>query len=124
MLCDSSGGFGCVLARMKDITLCALSSRYCHLGMEVSSMQSVRRRNQKNTMNVREDYDFRKNIYFQLCVCSWVCVVYVSLGVHRGQKRVFNTLELELQAIVSHLMSVLGTNLGFSAESALCAFNQ
>lgn len=76
MLCDSSGGFGCVLARMKDITLCALSSRYCHLGMEVSSMQSVRRRNQKNTMNVREDYDFRKKYLFSvMCMFLGVCGV-------------------------------------------------
>lgn len=39
-------------------------------------------------------------------------------SVHRVQKQVVDALELELQAIVSHLMGVLGSELGSSARAA------
>ena len=46
-----------------------------------------------------------------------VCVV-----THRGQRRMLDLLELELQAVVSIFMRVLGTELG-STSRVLCALN-
>lgn len=42
-----------------------------------------------------------------VCVCVSIC--HVCTGAHRGQKRVSETLELELLAIVGCQMWVLGT---------------
>lgn len=44
----------------------------------------------------------------------------MSVGTCRVQKGALNPLELELQAIESHLASFLGTKLGFFA-GAVCA---
>lgn len=47
-----------------------------------------------------------------LCTCMHTCV-----GLGRGQMRVSNTLELELQVFVSHLMPGLGRKLGPSGRA-------
>lgn len=43
--------------------------------------------------------------------------IYVSSGGLRGQKRVLDPLEPELQAVVSHLTSLLGTKVSSSARA-------
>lgn len=58
------------------------------------------------------------NIYFYLCVC----VCHISEDALRGQKRVLDTLEAQLQVVVSHLTRVLGSKLG-SFTRTLCMFN-
>ena len=50
----------------------------------------------------------------KICVCVCVCVC----GVHGGQKRVSDPLELELQVVVSRLMWVLVTELRSSTRAA------
>lgn len=62
---------------------------------------------------------------FSLCVCNSIC--HMCVGTHRGQKRVLDFLEPELQIGVSLLTRVLGTELRslhklcvfFSAEPSL-----
>lgn len=41
----------------------------------------------------------------------------MSAGAHRGEKRVLDPLELDLQATVSYPTWVLGTKLGSSAKA-------
>lgn len=43
--------------------------------------------------------------------------MHTCVGLGRGQMRVSNTLELELQVFVSHLMPRLGTKLGSSGRT-------
>lgn len=48
-------------------------------------------------------------IYLYLCACVHVCVsIWAFDGAHRGQEKVFNLTELDLQAIVSHPKRMLG----------------
>lgn len=47
-----------------------------------------------------------------MCVCAYKC------SALRGQERALVLLELELQAVVSHLKCVLGMELRFSAKTA------
>jgi hypothetical protein len=49
------------------------------------------------------------------CFCVSVC--HVCTGAHRGQKRPSNPLELGLQALVSHPVWVLGSELGSSVRA-------
>ena len=49
---------------------------------------------------------------------EYMCVFYMCSGVCRGQKRVLDVLELELQAVVSHLVRALGTEPGSSVRAA------
>lgn len=46
-----------------------------------------------------------------VCVSAWVCVYHIHAVGCRGQKRVLDALELELQAVVSCPLWVLGTTL-------------
>ena len=46
---------------------------------------------------------------------------YVSAGVQKGQKRKSDSLELDLLAVVNHLMWVLDTEPRSSASSSTCA---
>lgn len=61
-----------------------------------------------------------------LMVCMFVFLwgecVHVHLGAHGGQKRVSDSLELELQAILSHLTWVLGIKFQ-SPEKAVDSLN-
>lgn len=54
-----------------------------------------------------------------VCVCTRVHVhaLHMCANACRGQNRVLNPLELELQAIICHLMWVLGTKLQSSARA-------
>lgn len=46
---------------------------------------------------------FLKKTYFYLCICRVLCVwVHMSAGIHGGQKKVSDPLELELPEVVSH----------------------
>lgn len=54
--------------------------------------------------------------------CVYVCLCYPHVGTLRGQKRVCDALELELQAVVSYPVWVLGTKLESSGR-ALRALN-
>lgn len=49
-------------------------------------------------------------------MCLWTCM-HTCVGLGRGQMRVSNTLELELQVFVSHLMPRLGTKPGSSGRT-------
>ena len=63
-------------------------------------------------------------VYVFLCVCVCVCVcmcacvhVYIGADTHRALKRAPDSLELELQVVVSHLMWVLGMESRSSARA-------
>ena len=47
-----------------------------------------------------------------ICACVYVNACHEYVGAWRGQKRALDLLDLELQAIVSHLKQVLGTEVG------------
>lgn len=49
-------------------------------------------------------------------VCASVC--HMCEGTHRGQRRLFHPLEIELHAEMSWLIRVLGTDLGSSGRAA------
>jgi hypothetical protein len=49
--------------------------------------------------------DLCLNLYLILCICVCLCVdMYTSVGTYQDQKRVLDSLELELQAVVSYLL--------------------
>lgn len=52
--------------------------------------------------------------YACMCLCSYV---HMSTGTWWGQKRVVDPRELRLEAIVSQLARMLGTELGSSARA-------
>lgn len=52
--------------------------------------------------------------FFCLCVHMYM---YVYVGDHGGQKKVSESLELELKMLVSHLTWVLETELWYSARA-------
>ena len=53
-----------------------------------------------------------------VCVCMCACVhVYIGADAHRALKRAPDSLELELQVVVSHLMWMLGMESGSSARA-------
>ena len=55
-------------------------------------------------------------LFMYVCIFVSVCLVFVDA--HRGQKRVSDLLELELQAVVNSPLWVLGTELWSSARAA------
>lgn len=57
-----------------------------------------------------------------VCVSVCVCACGVSTGAYGDQRRVLHPLELELQAVTSYLMWLLGTEHGSSARVA-CTLN-
>lgn len=58
-------------------------------------------------------------MYLCMCVCVWY--VDVGAGIHRGQRRAPDSMELELQACVSCLMWVLGIKFPASCNSRHCS---
>lgn len=54
-----------------------------------------------------------------VCIYMWVCTCECSA--YRSQREVCDFLELELQAVVSCYMWVLGTDLGSSARAGACS---
>lgn len=56
--------------------------------------------------------DFYRDLILYVCVC--ICGRHVCIHANGGQKRGVDPLELDLQAVLSHLMHVLGTELGSS----------
>jgi hypothetical protein len=54
-----------------------------------------------------------------MCVCAACFMCTTACSTHRGQKRVGDPMELELQAVVNCLVWVVGTKRGFSEASAL-----
>lgn len=52
----------------------------------------------------------------------FMCVYHMCAGAQRGQMRVLGSLGLDLQAVMTHLMSGLRIKLRFSARAA-SAFN-
>lgn len=65
----------------------------------------------------KESY-FLRFILF-LCICLCVCMYTCVCTAPRGQNRVLNALELELQAVVNHLTWVLGKNSGALQEQCV-----
>lgn len=57
-------------------------------------------------------YSFIFYLCVFMCVCVRVCHMYVNA--HIGQKRALDPLDLELQAVVSHLIRVLEIKLMYS----------
>lgn len=59
-------------------------------------------------------------IYIHIYIYIYVYIIFISIwvstGSHRGQKRVFDPLEVELQLVVSDLTCVLLTELQFSTR--------
>lgn len=56
-------------------------------------------------------------IFKNLCVCVYVCMHAMCVGACSGQKKVFNPLKLEFQAVMSCQMWVLGIVLRASKSS-------
>lgn len=62
-----------------------------------------------------------KNTHFLFVVCVCVCVrvcLYMHVGALEGQKRAFDSLELELYADVSRRLWTLGSVSRFSVRTA------
>lgn len=59
-------------------------------------------------------------LYINLCICvlPLVCMHHMHVSINKSQKRASDSLELELEVVVSQLMKVLETELGFSARAA------
>ena len=65
-------------------------------------------------------------VYVCMCVCMCVCIyvcmyvcVCMYVGNHGVRKRAMDTLQLELQTVVSCLRWVLGTRLSSSAKAVI-----
>lgn len=57
-------------------------------------------------------------LFIFMCMCVSLCVCHIPVGSYQGQKRVLDPLEPELQAVMNHLLWVLGT---FTVSSARAA---
>lgn len=56
-------------------------------------------------------------IYVYVCM-PLVCIHHMHVSINKSQKRASHSLELKLEVVVSQLMKVLETELGFSARAA------
>lgn len=52
-------------------------------------------------------------------MCGGWVGTHVRAHAHQGEKRTTDPLELELKAVVSHPVVVVGTTLGFTAKATL-----
>lgn len=68
--------------------------------------------------NIYQDFPL-KRIYFKLCTCVREKYIYESVGVHGGDRRSLDHLDLELSVVVNVLMWVMGTEPMCSAKALM-----